>query len=266
MALQDRGVSTVFRTMALCVCLFIGYGNALMVGVKDHKMYCLLLQANITGTIQYTDEKNASRTSSFTVPNDGSTKTAYPGSAKLPSHCGQHQQQITIEFLPDGFNNTELEADNTWYLTLQFNSTGTKERGSYSLTNYTLDVRFFAEQNASAHYNGTYIYTKAPTFKPEWSAAVENGRPNIFTCSMNGLHLGEKSSLNFENLKVVAFANETNLEFNNQTTTEPCLLDERTSDLIPIIVGACLAGLVIIVLIAYLIGRARAKRQGYTSV
>ena len=33
-----------------------------------------------------------------------------------------------------------------------------------------------------------------------------------------------------------------------------------------IIVGACLAGLVIVVLVAYLIGRARAKRQGYASV
>lgn len=45
-----------------------------------------------------------------------------------------------------------------------------------------------------------------------------------------------------------------------------CALDSRTSDLVPIIVGACLAILVIIVLIAYLIGRARAKRQGYSSV
>uniref|UniRef100_A0A914RNQ2 Lysosome-associated membrane glycoprotein 2-like transmembrane domain-containing protein n=1 Tax=Parascaris equorum TaxID=6256 RepID=A0A914RNQ2_PAREQ len=38
-----------------------------------------------------------------------------------------------------------------------------------------------------------------------------------------------------------------------------CSLDARTSDIVPIIVGACLAGLVIAVLIAYLVGRARAK-------
>lgn len=47
---------------------------------------------------------------------------------------------------------------------------------------------------------------------------------------------------------------------------EQCKLDVRTSDLVPIIVGVCLAGLVIVVLIAYIIGRARAKRQGYASV
>jgi lysosomal-associated membrane protein 1/2 len=45
-----------------------------------------------------------------------------------------------------------------------------------------------------------------------------------------------------------------------------CDKDVRTSDIVPIVVGACLAGLVIIVLVAYLIGRARAKRQGYASV
>lgn len=47
---------------------------------------------------------------------------------------------------------------------------------------------------------------------------------------------------------------------------EQCKLDVRTSDIVPIVVGACLAGLVVIVLIAYLIGRARARRQGYASV
>lgn len=47
---------------------------------------------------------------------------------------------------------------------------------------------------------------------------------------------------------------------------EQCRLDFQTSDIIPIIVGACLAGLVIVILIAYFIGRARAKRQGYASV
>jgi len=48
-----------------------------------------------------------------------------------------------------------------------------------------------------------------------------------------------------------------------------CEADKKaaaTSDLVPIIVGACLALLVIIVLVAYLIGRVRAKRQGYASV
>jgi predicted permease len=39
----------------------------------------------------------------------------------------------------------------------------------------------------------------------------------------------------------------------------------KNSNLIPIIVGACLAALVVIVLIAYLLGRRR-SRNGYQSV
>jgi lysosomal-associated membrane protein 1/2 len=41
---------------------------------------------------------------------------------------------------------------------------------------------------------------------------------------------------------------------------------EQTSDLIPIIIGAALAALVIIVLIAYLIGRARARTTNYDNI
>ena len=44
-----------------------------------------------------------------------------------------------------------------------------------------------------------------------------------------------------------------------------CPADTKVSNLVPIIVGAALAGLVLVVLIAYLIGRTRNKR-GYESV
>ena len=47
-----------------------------------------------------------------------------------------------------------------------------------------------------------------------------------------------------------------------------CLTDQQneTSDLVPIIVGAALAALVLFVLIAYLVGRARAKKTTYETI
>ncbi|VDO20095.1 unnamed protein product [Haemonchus placei] len=71
--------------------------------------------------------------------------------------------------------------------------------------------------------------------------------------------------ITMKNVRVIAFAALDTPEF-PKDQVEQCLLDSRTSDIVPIIVGACLAGLVVIVLVAYLIGRARAKRQGYASV
>lgn len=45
-----------------------------------------------------------------------------------------------------------------------------------------------------------------------------------------------------------------------------CSADEKSNSIVPIVVGASLAGLVVIVLIAYLIGRRRSRRTGYESV
>lgn len=44
-----------------------------------------------------------------------------------------------------------------------------------------------------------------------------------------------------------------------------CPADDAT-DVVPIAVGGALAGLVIIVLIAYLVGRKRSRARGYQSV
>ena len=49
------------------------------------------------------------------------------------------------------------------------------------------------------------------------------------------------------------------------THTQPdlsCSADTKGSKIVPIAVGAALAGLVIIVLIAYIIGRLRSRKQG----
>ena len=40
-----------------------------------------------------------------------------------------------------------------------------------------------------------------------------------------------------------------------------CTKDQKTSKIVPIAVGAALAGLVVVVLIAYLIGRFRSRKQ-----
>jgi lysosomal-associated membrane protein 1/2 len=50
------------------------------------------------------------------------------------------------------------------------------------------------------------------------------------------------------------------------TAVSECPADDESNSVVPIAVGAALAGLVVIVLIAYLIGRRRSRRQGYESV
>jgi len=73
------------------------------------------------------------------------------------------------------------------------------------------------------------------------------------------------TSIDLENLRIQPFADDSK-EFNDFGVEKVCSADiEKNSNLIPIIVGACLAVLVVIVLVAYLIGRRR-SRNGYQSV
>jgi lysosomal-associated membrane protein 1/2 len=73
------------------------------------------------------------------------------------------------------------------------------------------------------------------------------------------------TSVDLENLRIQPFVDDSKKfdDFGDETV---CSADvAKDSNLIPIIVGACLAVLVVIVLIAYLIGRRR-SRNGYQSV
>lgn len=74
------------------------------------------------------------------------------------------------------------------------------------------------------------------------------------------LMISKEFSINTFNLQVQAY----NVEGGKFGAVEECQLDEN-SMLVPIIVGAALAGLVLIVLIAYLIGRKR-SHAGYQTI
>lgn len=72
-------------------------------------------------------------------------------------------------------------------------------------------------------------------------------------------------SINFENLRIQPFVNETEA-FDDFADADICSADDdKDSNIVPIIVGACLSVLVVIVLVAYVIGRRR-SRNGYQSV
>jgi len=72
-------------------------------------------------------------------------------------------------------------------------------------------------------------------------------------------------SIDLENLRIQPFVDNM-IVFNDYAAEKVCTMDIfRSSNLIPIIVGVCLAVLVIVVLVAYLIGRRR-NRNGYQSV
>lgn len=93
-------------------------------------------------------------------------------------------------------------------------------------------------------------------------SGVATNTDRSFSCSKTGtIAVTDHFKISFTNLRVQAFI--TGDDFSQ---ADHCAADQETTDLIPIIIGAALAALVIIVLVAYLIGRARANTPAYDNM
>jgi len=222
--------------------------------------YCLILDSDIGGSVNYNDTvKKEVVTYGFKVLNVSSTQSS--------GHCWKVDQNVTteklkIDFLPNDITPKPTETTSRWNIELDFGNTPDNS-SAFKIVDYKLNAIFYPSVfNSSYPGNETIHFTPASGSDLEWHGVGNNG----FSCSNTPLSLTNGAVLTFDNLKVVAFTNQPYDHFPPGQVFEQCKADMRTSDLVPIIVGACLAGLVIIVLVAYLIGRARAKRQGYASV
>jgi len=70
-------------------------------------------------------------------------------------------------------------------------------------------------------------------------------------------------TMDASDVHIQAFGAEGNTNFSQ---AESCDADDRVSDAVPIAVGCALAALIIVVLIAYLVGRRNSRQKGYQSV
>ncbi|KAI1704277.1 lysosome-associated membrane glycoprotein (Lamp) domain-containing protein [Ditylenchus destructor] len=242
----------------LLIASLLSVSLAIHVSVKngDKGTYCILLDSDVTGTVDYYNTYQ-NKTVSYDFAVNGTVTSK--GNCFAAGH-NETVESIAIDFLPNDITPIP-PPQQRWQLHLEFANPKGQER-SFVISDYKLRAVFYKSHFNTTVTQTTVYYTKPEGAALEWFAADTHG----FTCSKASLALTNDSSVQFANLKVVAFAMFTEDKWPQSQLFEQCKLDVRTSDLVPIIVGACLAGLVIVVLIAYLIGRARAKRQGYASV
>lgn len=102
------------------------------------------------------------------------------------------------------------------------------------------------------------------TFSTNFTKAFKAKKDGSYLCnSATTTDLGNGLQLKTSDLQYTALQKNVT-SFSDKNIAE-CSADAKTSSIVPIAVGAALAGLVVIVLIAYLIGRRR-NRKGYESV
>lgn len=190
---------------------------------------------------------------------------------------------------------TKSNAWNVFYVNLQANDT---LFGECTLDNITQEVTFelhdevhghaflkliFTSDSKDSKYglsNLVYNFTlnEADAIKNEFvnATGMQAGPDSDYTIdSGSSYYCYTKIENVFTNISVsyvevtAAFNDFRYQAFHNQNsfnTERKCGADFGTSDIVPIAVGCALAALVVVVLIAYLIGRRRSRQKGYQSV
>jgi lysosomal-associated membrane protein 1/2 len=169
---------------------------------------------------------NVSQTVS--VANNGSTATGV---------CGDKEQRIEIMF---------GEADKAENLSFVF-ELGTENKHALSSIVY--------------EYRDKSVTMNVTKF---WANDKDLQSSKMYRCNASQiLYDKDGNKVIVRDMSLEVFRNSTSLDFDTSMVT--CPEDTKVSNLVPIIVGAALGGLILIVLIAYLIGRRR-SRHGYEQV
>jgi lysosomal-associated membrane protein 1/2 len=101
----------------------------------------------------------------------------------------------------------------------------------------------------------------------ESSNYLESSAGVHYSCSSKtNLNINNDVVLTTTDFKYKAFNEKGDINLETGSVNQCAADDESTSSIVPIAVGAALAGLVVIVLIAYLIGRKRSRKTGYETV
>lgn len=207
---------------------------------------CILFNASIIIKLTYTNNNG----NNVTVKRDISHFSPYVNMSS--SHCGLNEQILTIQF------GTAVLSQLTFSFSNQRNHTKTE------------DGKAFALYQISAVFN----LADECLFPNAHNSSV-NGQSNELTnyvvATNHSYSCGPESAININEKIEVTLANAQFEAFGQDLTVfdaaHLCPQQENTNDLVPIIVGAALAGLVVVVLIAYLVGRVRQKQStGYESV
>lgn len=201
----------------------------------------------------------------ITVPYESTNKTVNAefnlnnvGNATASGDCGQDVQTLML----------------TWgNITSTFTFGHNKEKSSYFLTNIDVNITV----NNHTFPNNTMVNVSKISFKKVDDTKLFTVPMNhSYTCanekpiSLNGTVFNATSPLNKTVLGTISVSKVHVEAFgfgNNTKYSAPmdCAAVE-TPDIVPIVVGLVLAGLVVVVLIAYLVGRRRAQSQGYLSM
>lgn len=153
------------------------------------------------------------------------------------------EENIKIEFMK--------KADQTfaWYVNFGFEKTADSKQ-QVKVIDFMYDTSVIA---------GAEVEIKTVVNNDTYGSITAD---NSYLCKAKQDIMFETAMLSLTNVQLQAYSKDTS-KFSGKPVE--CSLDAYTSNIVPIAVGAALAALVVIVLIAYLVSRSR-NQTGYESV
>jgi len=215
----------------------------------NSKTLCFIARFDLVLNVDYMQTNGAS--ASAKIPLNNSTYESYSVSCSMPPSV----HELTVSML-DGFTQILMS-----FSIDEKNMTSLKKIYGYVTFN---DKQTYFKDYAAVLEGVHQFSANVSLFEADRGNSYRcNTKTTVtdFTTTKNVT----VTSIELENLRVQSFADDSK-EFSDYGVEKVCSADvDKNSNLIPIIVGACLAVLVVIVLVAYLIGRRR-SRNGYQSV
>lgn len=205
---------------------------------------------NATVKVNDTEKKIEVRNGTVSIPKD-------PKEVTVTGNCGELEQFIKLDWISADDNST---SEDTNYLKFTFVTNSSKVTdGKFALAK----VEYMVTLTNQSFPNAT---DGSVTYKIEDMEKDQVPLHKSYKCLAKRTLKNENGGaqeLKIASSQFEAFRNVTgDKQF---SPSEECSLDGVT-DIVPIAVGASLAGLVVVVLIAYLIGRRRSRARGYQSV
>jgi len=204
---------------------------------------CIMLKGAFQISILYVDEdkkKNATATVDIPVAANVTGGNCSEGWIVLswPSSAGRKLSTLNFTF----------ERNDTGH----FSSLA--EKGKFALVLIDGSVVF----DNDAHFGDTLVNVTIA------KAAFQTPMNHSYSCMVQETLTEGKVTLKSSDMRIQAFMNKPS-GHNEFDAAIDCVADDA-SDVVPLAVGAALAGLIVIVLFAYLIGRRRSRSRGYQSV
>ncbi|KYM99369.1 Lysosome-associated membrane glycoprotein 1 [Cyphomyrmex costatus] len=207
--------------------------------VQENNTLCIVIQMAVQFNVSYTND-NVTIYKVMDVPSNGIAI----------GKCGKTEQNLTLSW--ESQNNTTQNN-----FTIHFVKNETEKY--YSLHHFEISLAAEEFPNDKSNKTVTVIH-----MTPQFKTGLSNSYKCIKEQQMNLIFKGSNVTVGYlkvTNLQFQAFRSDNTTIFG---LAKDCSFD--TPDIIPISVGCALAGLVIIVLIAYIFGRRRSQARGYLSM